>query len=515
MPMTGSKADTLREALADARARFIAAFPERCDQALACLEGAPGGNPPDPASLQALAHKMAGLAGMAGFPTVSSRALALEDLACSPKLDRAGKERGRILIDQVRQAFVKDLSDASRHRDDPAVTSRARAGVLIAEDDDDQRAVIAGYLADAGYEPIPVSSGDDVLAAARASRPAAIVLDVRLPGVDGYSVCQSLKADPELAAIPVVFLSARLRVDERLAGLALGADDYLTKPADMRELAVRVARACARSRESSAASPAGPLTYAEFFDRGRAMLARSPASVVFLRTPADQRDVVTALVGREVRTRDLVGVYDSSHLVLLLPELSAPVACDRMTGIIARLNERGVSDATAGVAVSASGGASLMDLMREAHEALVEARYLGKPAVVGGGQGPTSDGPEPSGFNLLLADDDPDVARIVDAQMRAAGHECTLAFDGEQALAAMERRRPDVLMLDLMMPKLGGFEVLNRLNAQEGPRPAVIVLSARGRETDVMRAFDLGASDYVTKPFSPQELLARVSRLVR
>ncbi len=512
--MTGTKGDNLREALADTRARFIAAFPARCDEALQLLDRLPGAGAPEAAALHMLAHKMAGLSGMAGFPTVSTRALALEDLAGSAKLDRSAKERARLLIDQLRQAFVKDLSDASRRAEGATINSRGRATVLIAEDDDDQRAVIAGYLADAGYEPMPISSGDDVLAAARASRPAAIVLDARLPGVDGFALCQSLKADPDLAAIPVIFLTARTRLDERLAGLALGADDYLTKPTDMRELAVRVARACARARESGATTP-GALPYAEFFDRGRASLARSSASVVFLRTPPEQLDTVTAIVAREVRARDLVGVYDDSHLVLLLPELSASVACDRMTGIIARLNERGVRETTSGVAVSSSSGASLMDLMREAHEALVEARYLGKAVTVRDGHLPRLGEVEPSGLNLLLADDDPDVARIVDAQMRAAGHECTLAFDGEQALAAMDRRRPDVLMLDLMMPKLGGFEVLARLNALEGPRPAVIVLSARGREADVMRAFDLGASDYVTKPFSPQELLARVSRLAR
>jgi DNA-binding response OmpR family regulator len=118
-------------------------------------------------------------------------------------------------------------------------------------------------------------------------------------------------------------------------------------------------------------------------------------------------------------------------------------------------------------------------------------------------------------MTVLLVDDDPDVVRIIDTQMRAAGHGCTLAFDGEQALAEIDRCRPDVVMLDLMMPKLGGFEVLARLNEREGPRPAVVVISARGREADVTRAFDLGASDFVTKPFSPQELMARVTRLVR
>jgi DNA-binding response OmpR family regulator len=73
----------------------------------------------------------------------------------------------------------------------------------------------------------------------------------------------------------------------------------------------------------------------------------------------------------------------------------------------------------------------------------------------------------------------------------------------------------DVLILDLMMPRLSGFDVLAQLRDHAGPRPRIIVLSGRGREQDVMRAFDLGADDYMTKPFNPRELVARIARLLK
>jgi DNA-binding response OmpR family regulator len=72
-----------------------------------------------------------------------------------------------------------------------------------------------------------------------------------------------------------------------------------------------------------------------------------------------------------------------------------------------------------------------------------------------------------------------------------------------------------VLLLDLMMPRLTGFDVLTALKQRTGRKPAVVVISARGREADITRAFDLGAEEYLTKPFGPQELLARLSRHVR
>ena len=105
--------------------------------------------------------------------------------------------------------------------------------------------------------------------------------------------------------------------------------------------------------------------------------------------------------------------------------------------------------------------------------------------------------------------------RIVDSQMRAAGYDTEVVFDGHAALAAAGERTPDLMVIDLMMPKLTGFDVLRQLHTLGGSRPRTLVLSARGREEDVTRAFELGADDYMTKPFSPQELMARASRLLR
>ena len=96
-----------------------------------------------------------------------------------------------------------------------------------------------------------------------------------------------------------------------------------------------------------------------------------------------------------------------------------------------------------------------------------------------------------------------------------AGYRTLLAFDGEQTLAAVRAHEPDALVLDLMMPKLNGFDVLTQIQEGPAPRPRIIVLSGRGREQNVMRAFDLGADDYLTKPFNPQELMARIARLIK
>jgi DNA-binding response OmpR family regulator len=115
---------------------------------------------------------------------------------------------------------------------------------------------------------------------------------------------------------------------------------------------------------------------------------------------------------------------------------------------------------------------------------------------------------------VLVADDDPDVVRILDSHLGAGGYRRMLTFDGMRALEEVRAQTPDVLVLDLMMPRMTGFDVLAGIRDME-PRPRVIVLSARGREDDVVRAFGLGADDFIAKPFNPQELLARIARLVK
>jgi DNA-binding response OmpR family regulator len=112
--------------------------------------------------------------------------------------------------------------------------------VLVADDDEMQWQLVVQTLRAAGLVPIAVPSGDLVLDTARAERPDLVLLDVNMPGLDGYGVCRQLKAAPDVSQIPVMFITSRGGLDERLAGLTLGADHYLIKPVDMPELLLRI-----------------------------------------------------------------------------------------------------------------------------------------------------------------------------------------------------------------------------------------------------------------------------------
>jgi CheY-like chemotaxis protein len=115
---------------------------------------------------------------------------------------------------------------------------------------------------------------------------------------------------------------------------------------------------------------------------------------------------------------------------------------------------------------------------------------------------------------VLVADDDPTVLALVRTALENFGMECQVAVDGRKALEAARRWRPQVAILDVNMPGMDGYEVLAALRAESLP-VRVMLLTARQRESDIIRGFTLGADDYVVKPFSPMELVARLKRLIQ
>lgn len=115
--------------------------------------------------------------------------------------------------------------------------------------------------------------------------------------------------------------------------------------------------------------------------------------------------------------------------------------------------------------------------------------------------------------HVLIADDDPAIIKFVRANLKAEGYETLAAIDGAEALEVIERELPDLVILDLMMPRVDGFEVLRRL--REWSHIPIIVLSARGDVRDKVKCLNSGADDYISKPFGVGELLSRVRAVLR
>jgi DNA-binding response OmpR family regulator len=116
---------------------------------------------------------------------------------------------------------------------------------------------------------------------------------------------------------------------------------------------------------------------------------------------------------------------------------------------------------------------------------------------------------------VLIADDEPNIVMSLEFLMEQSGYEVRVARTGDEALAAIETFQPDLVLLDVMMPRKNGYEVLQAIRANPARRATrVVLLTAKGRDVDVEKGRALGADAYVTKPFATRELVARVKALL-
>jgi DNA-binding response OmpR family regulator len=127
----------------------------------------------------------------------------------------------------------------------------------------------------------------------------------------------------------------------------------------------------------------------------------------------------------------------------------------------------------------------------------------------------TESAPEREQPVVLAADDDEDILALVTFRLERSGYTVLQARDGAEALELARAEKPDLAVLDVMMPKMDGFELTRRLRAEEATsRMPIILLTARAQDADVQEGFDAGADDYIRKPFSPQELRSRVQAIL-
>jgi DNA-binding response OmpR family regulator len=114
-------------------------------------------------------------------------------------------------------------------------------------------------------------------------------------------------------------------------------------------------------------------------------------------------------------------------------------------------------------------------------------------------------------IKVLAVDDEKDILRLVEIKLKKAGFEVVTAQDGEEGMRMALTEKPDVILLDVMMPKMDGYTAARRIKDEVKPAPIVLMLTARGQEADVLRGIKEGADDYVVKPFAPRELIARIN----
>jgi two-component system cell cycle response regulator len=282
--------------------------------------------------------------------------------------------------------------------------------VLIADDDRVTRAMVSSWLRRAGYEVVAASDGDEALELATARLPDLLLVDVTMPGLDGYEVCRAVQAASDVPP-PVIFLTAHAHTDARVAGLDAGAVDYVVKPFDMAELIARV-RAALRTkavrdgfieqatrdgltgllnRREIDVQMSGAISVAQRHDRPLSCLMLDidhfkQINDRFGHTAGDEVLRETARrIGSTCRASDVAGRYGGEEFVLLLPETGAPDAVTTGDKLRRVLSEAPIKCDGTEIGITASVGVAVWDgqvtpagLYAAADQALYRAKELGR-----------------------------------------------------------------------------------------------------------------------------------------
>lgn len=476
------------------------------------------------------------------------------------------------------------------------MNSRSVPLILCIDDDEDTLKLLRYLLKHGDYEVMTAGDGRRGIQLAKATQPDMILLDVEMPGLNGYDVCMHLQKDPATAYIPVVFVTARKSDQDREKAFKAGAADFLTKPFHMNPLLDKVLLQLHRNvkwqqlkePQSTAASPSSnflqfkksvarkldlsPDGYARWLqisslqmydkaaDFGIAHTELAQLIADFLHVP-----YVPHISSTSIRIGVMPSAFSKAHHIVAVDAagcglnfiLSNPFnmatldAMKKCMGAanalrfavtepanIAALFEHSLKEKTAvtkrapqqAYETIAHGALSL----EPADEIPPEAGCT--PAILCSDTNPESapdrgtlaapvmESPAPAApllhtsresssapTSILVVDDDAPTLLLLQHYLVAAGYQVTLAADGIDALVAIGQQHFDLIISDITMPNLDGYKLLEMLNLQGTHIPLIMVTGSTGPDCEI-KSLDLGAEDYIAKPFNKDVLLFRVKK---
>ena len=407
--------------------------------------------------------------------------------------------------------------EAARGREGPRTNGKAavhddRKGLredstylLVVEDD----AIFAEQLVELihgrGLQAVVAQTGEEALRLAKAQRPQGMILDVKLPDIDGWTVMERLRQDPATRSIPVHFLSG---IDAPERALSLGAVGFLTKPASPQEI-VRAIRILSRP---ASAEPASVLVVEDDRAGGDSIVALLGSAGFAARHVTSAAAALEALAVEPFGCIVLdLGLPDMDGLGLLetlraRPDWSMPPVVVHTGRSLTREEARRIEAyAEAVVLKDGHSGTRLIDEVR------LFVQHLREEGPKHALAPPTAALPDVSlrGARILVADDDMRTVYALSALLRGKGAEVLVAETGREALE-MLGAHPDVsaVLMDVMMPEMDGYEALRRLRADSRfVRLPAIALTAKAMKGERERCLEAGANDYLAKPVDPGRLL--------
>lgn len=414
------------------------------------------------------------------------------------------------------------------------MTDHDRQCILVIEDDPEIQYILSVILSDDGRHVIGADTAEQARAVWDSADVDLVVLDLILPDADGRSLLSELRARRATAAVPVVVMTARAAPEIRQDCYALGADAFVEKPFDPEEFAAdisaRLERVAQAEREALGDPSTGLLNRAGLetsCDESDAACGLGLIQLDGFGTRSERwgwdkserivREVAGALREAIPEHVELARIGGGEFALLAraadLEELSqvAEEALEILKGLRLDDLDPDAEPLTATIAVlSTQPGTPLEESLETGRQRMFQARSAeGDQVVAEDSAVAAADG------HVLVAEDDEISATILLHRLDKEGLHVVRFDNGQDAYEDALREAPMLAILDVKMPGLDGFEVLERLRKDHRfSHVPVIMLTSMGQEADVVRAFRMGADDYILKPFSPTELSARVRRLL-
>jgi CheY-like chemotaxis protein/HAMP domain-containing protein len=391
--------------------------------------------------------------------------------------------------------------------DDRDTLEAGQTVILLIEDDLAFARILADMIHRKGYRVLAAADGESGLALARAHHPTGILLDVMLPGMDGWSVIEHLKSEPATRSIPVHFISA---VDEAGRGLGLGAVGFLTKPV---------------TREAIDRAFERLLHFSDGGMRHLLVVDDDSASRTAIRSMLRADDVSIDEAGSAEQALEKIGQqrYDCMVLDLGLPGMSGMELLERLatseSGIppVVVYSGRDLSkEETLQLrahtdSIVVKGARSPERLLDEVSLFLhsIERKPQAAPAGMAAGD---NGGGDLKGHSVLLVDDDMRNLFALSKVLRGWGMAVSMAQDGHKALKALEDNPSlELVLMDIMMPVMDGYDTMRAIRAQPAlAQLPIIALTAKAMRGDREKCLAAGASDYLSKPIDIDKLASMI-----
>jgi two-component system, NtrC family, sensor kinase len=417
-----------------------------------------------------------------------------------------------------------------------AAPAPSPAAVLVVDDSLTVRMDLAEALESGGLHAIACATLAEARAALAGGSIAIAILDVLLPDGDGLDLLQEIRATPATAALPVLMLSTEADVRDRIRGMQTGATDYVGKPYDRAQIVAR-ARELARDRDSPATPQRASILVIDDSLTFREELARTLREDGYRVLEAENGEQGLQMVADQRPNAIVVdGMMPGIDGATVIRRIRLDVAlrgtpCLMLTAADAGGAELQALDAGADAFVSKGEDpdvilARLGALLRRA--ASVRSDAVRGDVVVANPAGASHDGPAGPARSaapiasllapkrILAVDDSITYLQALSATLREEGYDVIQAHSGEEALEMLAAQSADCILLDLMMPGLGGHEACRRIKARPGMReiPLVMLTASEDRQA-MIEGLALGADDYISKSNDFSVLKARVRAQLR